>query len=134
MANIENLTKWVKALRSGEFKQGTGTLRTVKPHGEPAYCCLGVVCELMRREEPERFSWDEGGGSKCYFVEQGGEMERDFLSNAAVKWLGVDDRDPLFVMPSGHEQEHASDLNDNRDLSFYGIAKRIAATFNIELD
>ena len=33
--------KWVKALRSGEFKQGTGNLFYDK-----AYCCLGVVCKL----------------------------------------------------------------------------------------
>jgi hypothetical protein len=34
--------KWVKALRSGEYKQGTGVLKSLD--GE--YCCLGVLCEV----------------------------------------------------------------------------------------
>ncbi len=39
--------KWLVALRSGEFKQGTGRLRNDK--GE--YCCLGVLCEIISRSE-----------------------------------------------------------------------------------
>lgn len=33
---------WIKALRSGEFKQGIGTLESKQ--GE--LCCLGVLCNL----------------------------------------------------------------------------------------
>jgi hypothetical protein len=39
--------KWVKALRSGEYQQGTGAL-----HGEDyasgtdVFCCLGVACDI----------------------------------------------------------------------------------------
>lgn len=32
---------WLTALRSGEYQQTTGTLRS--PNG---YCCLGVLCDL----------------------------------------------------------------------------------------
>ena len=35
--------KWVKALRSGEYAQGTGQLRD----GD-SYCCLGVLCEIAK--------------------------------------------------------------------------------------
>ena len=38
--------KWVSALRSGEFKQGTMQLRTL----DDKYCCLGVLCALAVRE------------------------------------------------------------------------------------
>lgn len=34
--------KWVKALRSGEYKQGTGKLND----GQGNFCCLGVLCEI----------------------------------------------------------------------------------------
>ena len=34
--------KWVKALRSGKYKQGTETLKT----GD-RYCCLGVACAMQ---------------------------------------------------------------------------------------
>jgi hypothetical protein len=39
--------RWVQALRSGEFVQGTGALRTPLPEGGFAYCCLGVLCEIV---------------------------------------------------------------------------------------
>ena len=35
--------KWVKALRSGGFKQTTDTLYKER---EDAYCCLGVLCRM----------------------------------------------------------------------------------------
>ena len=33
---------WVKALRSGDYRQGFGRLRTP----EDNYCCLGVLCDI----------------------------------------------------------------------------------------
>lgn len=36
---------WVDALRSGEYKQGTGALCTTS-FGIVEHCCLGVLCEL----------------------------------------------------------------------------------------
>lgn len=36
--------KWVKALRSGEYKQGAAVL---KDHGTNTYCCLGVLAEII---------------------------------------------------------------------------------------
>ena len=35
------MEKWVTALRSGEYKQGTATLKE-----DSTYCCLGVLCEI----------------------------------------------------------------------------------------
>ena len=35
--------KWVAALRSGEFKQGTTLLHSTV---YDTYCCLGVLCEI----------------------------------------------------------------------------------------
>lgn len=37
---------WVKALRSGTFKQTTGKLKDREDEPNGAYCCLGVLCEL----------------------------------------------------------------------------------------
>jgi hypothetical protein len=36
--------KWVKALRSGDYKQGRGSLK-----GRGRYCCLGVLCDLSEQ-------------------------------------------------------------------------------------
>lgn len=36
---------WVKALRSGEYKQGRGHMCEDTPEG-PRYCCLGVLVDI----------------------------------------------------------------------------------------
>lgn len=49
--------KWLEALRSGKYKQGTGKLASF----ENRYCCLGVLCEIAREEIPihkQKFSND----------------------------------------------------------------------------
>ena len=37
-------TKWIKALRSGKYKQGRRLLRTT----DDKFCCLGVLCDVMK--------------------------------------------------------------------------------------
>lgn len=39
------MKKWVKALRSGKYKQGTGTLKQYNRNEEAKHCCLGVLCQ-----------------------------------------------------------------------------------------
>lgn len=46
--NQERKAQWVAALRSGEYKQGTGYLHR-KAHGEERFCCLGVASDLAWR-------------------------------------------------------------------------------------
>lgn len=48
--NAEIKAKWLDALRSGKYKQGTHTLQK-----NNCFCCLGVLCDIV---EPE--GWDEG--------------------------------------------------------------------------
>lgn len=38
---------WVAALRSGKYAQAQGRLRE---WGKPAYCCLGVLCDIGDRK------------------------------------------------------------------------------------
>lgn len=40
--NKQIKARWIKALRSGKYKQGVGVLRTE----DNKYCCLGVLCDL----------------------------------------------------------------------------------------
>lgn len=42
--------KWVAALRSGKYKQGTNVLRD----GKDKYCCLGVACHIFGVEAEAR--------------------------------------------------------------------------------
>jgi len=40
--------KWIKALRSGEYKKSTNVLKRFFKTVEPRHCCMGVLCELMK--------------------------------------------------------------------------------------
>lgn len=51
--------EWLKALRSGKYKQGKRRLITVKPDGTCLHCCLGVACEVLGLERGEK--WGEAG-------------------------------------------------------------------------
>ncbi len=44
------LDKWLKALRSGEYKQGRGTLYCKK---SDSYCCLGVLQAVQGKVEEQ---------------------------------------------------------------------------------
>jgi len=41
-----NRIAWVKALRSGRYKQGRGGLLGQRVNGNPTYCCLGVAARI----------------------------------------------------------------------------------------
>lgn len=47
--NPEIKARWVAALRSGEYKQGTGALRNARDE----FCCLGLLCNLHAIAHPE---------------------------------------------------------------------------------
>lgn len=70
----DNARKWVEALRSGEFEQMTGQLR-----GGAGMCCLGVACEVYRREVG-RGTWLNGR------VFQGSSLS---LPPDVARWLGI---------------------------------------------
>ncbi len=50
--------KWLKALRSGEYKQAKYGLKSKFEDGSVGYCCLGVLCDIIAKED-ERFKWDD---------------------------------------------------------------------------
>lgn len=55
---VEFKEKWVAALRSGEYKQGTGYLKNGN-----CYCCLGVACVIsgIPIEPKQRFIYTADG-------------------------------------------------------------------------
>lgn len=40
--------KWLKALRSGKISQTRFQLKRTDDAGNNSYCCLGVLCEVMK--------------------------------------------------------------------------------------
>jgi hypothetical protein len=95
---------WIKALRSGEFRQTTSTLR--EGSGKSArYCCLGVLCELHRRHSktPARWTGDQYAG------------EVATLALEVQGWAGMDDDNPI-VKPKKNTLAGLND--DGEDFSY----------------
>lgn len=98
---------WIKALRSGKYKQGYGKLRR-KEDGTILHCCLGVLEEIHGAETGSRFSTGTG-------------ENYNLLPETACEWAGLDDVDPV-LMPK--RAATAAELNDE-GRSFGFIADKI---------
>ena len=128
--NPEVKQKWIGALRSGKYEQGSEKLRS--PNG---YCCLGVLCDLYVKENNKEWNfngYDEDGDETNphpmdYWCFDG---EYEFLPQSVMDWaklylrnpiLRVDDNDEMFEF-----NEEVSTLNDE-GYSFSEIADLIEA-------
>lgn len=53
---VQVFRKWIKELRSGNYKQTTCQLRDV--HGKSkSFCCLGVLCDIAAKDGGPK--WDD---------------------------------------------------------------------------
>lgn len=114
MPNRENIQKWVDALRSGEYAQGEGVLRSYNDK----FCCLGVACEVARKEGvPIRLRTSAGDPAHYGF-------EDTTLPDVVVRWLDVDDPNPMI-----DGRVNAISANDTLNLTFAEIADRLEAYY-----
>lgn len=96
--------KWVKALRSGEYKQARGMMRVDgDTEGEYGYCCLGVLCDLYANQFNDDFD---------YVV--GGNFETDTLPAEVAEWAGFNE---------GNEYDYLAVFNDGVDKSTHVATK-----------
>lgn len=110
------MKKWVKALRSGKYKQGGGTLKQYNSKGQAQHCCLGVLCELYNKEMkkskkktlPEQFCNSDGDFSHGCSRFSGKKEE---LPKEVMKWAGMNDNLGKFYLSDNH-YECLADLND----------------------
>lgn len=114
MTQREFLVKWIAALRSGNYKQGTGRLYEIVCK---TYCCLGVACDIAIKEGVNvRRNFKNGriyGGLLDNWVYQ-------FVPNVAPRFGEY----TIKVIHNGRETS-LSHLNDNDGLSFSEIADLI---------
>ena len=133
--NQEVKRLWVEALRSGEYEQGTGDLRT----GTRTFCCLGVLCDIYHKQTGLG-SWDVL--SNRFYLNDGVQDYVDQeLPHAVIDWSGVEDEavtltitDEELYRLTGRSRNELSmppekdpnliDLNDN-GVDFEAIARVI---------
>lgn len=97
MNQTEARAAWVAALRSGEYKQGKGTLRD----GD-RYCCLGVACDLYRKHGGGPDWGNPKFGRYEYYL--GYEAS---LPSKVLDWLG------LSCHVGSYRSNSLVELNDN---------------------
>lgn len=85
-------TKWVAALRSGEYKQGRGFLRKIDSKGVDRFCCLGVLCDIYTKENSNAPEWK---APHTYLGEEDYEFDHvtSMPSRIVNKWVGLGDED-----------------------------------------
>lgn len=99
---------WVDALRSGEYNQCTGVLKsTVQPN---SFCCLGVLCDVYGKNVLKKKSkWIEGG------FPFKGKINTTFLNESLLERVGI----------SKKCQQTFIRMNDSIGSSFEDIARFI---------
>lgn len=124
---IEVAKKWVKALRSGKYKQTTGALCE-----DGKYCCLGVLCEVAIKDgvKIKREELTDGGGD-VYQVLFGGSTGT--LPDRVAKYAGMSKDKTVETAPFEEVDASLEDqlvtLNDTEKYSFKKIATFIEKNF-----
>jgi hypothetical protein len=114
--NPEVRTLWLKALRSGEYKQTQSWLEK-----DGGFCCLGVLCKLAQAEGIVSRTYDERG------VIRYGDTS-GYLPLEVIKWAGLDRNDPYCEFTTVGGDVHngwLTALNDDWGLPFEQIANAI---------
>lgn len=110
--NKKNLRMWVRALRSGQYPQGSAHLRR---NGK--YCCLGVAMDMALANGVKATGRENWGGLTM-------------LPSPVDAFYGLDKCDITVVVQRGRSR-YLSDLNDS-GFSFGDIADLIEAKFALD--
>lgn len=93
-------SKWVTALRSGDYNQGYHVLRQGN-----RYCCLGVLCDLHSKAHPgNRYTWRQP--SDCapnYFYD---DHEYEHLPGKVQYWAGIDCYGEVITLAQLNDEGH----------------------------
>jgi len=106
--------KWVKALRSGKYKQGKELLKE-----EDRFCCLGVACDIYLKAHGDKWAnlYNDGVG---WIYD-----DNTALPPLVRDWFGIKSCSGNFGDVGGDKVEGSTSLvglNDDRGFSFEQIA------------
>jgi hypothetical protein len=88
------MKKWIKALRSGKFKQGRGTLKQYNSKRQAQHCCLGVLCDLYNQDmkKNKKKTLLEKVYHNDYYFSNGYSRfagKKWYLPKNVMKWAGL---------------------------------------------
>lgn len=106
--------RWVAALRSGEYQQGSDFLNC-----QGNYCCLGVLCDLAVKDG--ECEWDSRGPVMRMCID-GNSVT---LPQVVREWAGLPAANPRLIYDD--IDLPVSELNDEIGLKFPQLADLIEA-------
>lgn len=111
---------WQANLRSGEFAQGSGQLRSWDSIKKVwTYCCLGILCEMSSLGE-----WkEEERDGHCFSTYLG---SKHYLPDEVAEWAGIA---PVVDTMEGVQQRIGT-MNDS-GATFLNIADALDATHDL---
>jgi hypothetical protein len=109
MKDRELRGKWMRALRSGKYKQGSSQLVYPTDTGGYQYCCLGVLASILGAEVK---GIRDHNGHIDYYMVHGGSKALEMLGPKMTKLSGLNDA----------TQKKLATLNDDECLNFNQIA------------
>ncbi len=106
--------KWVKALRSGKYKQGQSWLKQYDKKGQERHCCLGVLCELYNDEMKKKHKKSLNSKIVDGWAAQRISFNKNDQGLPAVvkKWAGMKDSLGYFVNTNREFSQCLADMND----------------------
>lgn len=112
--------QWLTALRSGLYRQGHEALHTITTDGWAEFCCLGVLCDIVRNDVG--LTWDEDGEPDI----DGEPYENQFLPRPVVHRAHLDDHNPTvpysaFLRWFGDDEDARTRLMNAVHDSGYGV-------------
>lgn len=108
-------SRWLRALRSGKYRQNTGCLKDIDHEGNAYFCCLGVLCDLHSKST--KTPWGRGD---TYLSLRG------VLPSEVVDWAELSGNNPYNPHVVYQERDSSlMNLNDENALSFEQIANVI---------
>jgi hypothetical protein len=116
--NKEIADRWVAALRSGRYKQARGALRDILDSGTPAYCCLGVLCDIS-----DVGYWETRDHDDNVYVCHSGQNSEVVLPRPVAEWAGIATPEGTYDLLNNVS---LAKLNDN-GMTFDAIADVIEA-------
>lgn len=111
--------RWITALRSGEYEQGTATLRGI----DGKYCCLGVLCELAVADGVVGRATKDTYGHLYRSTADLADCQKSYLPLAVQQWAGLNSTSPRVTGVAYYDGEiDLASLNDSGSFSFHAIA------------
>lgn len=126
--DLQLRTKWVEALRSGDYEQSHNMLRKTYSDGSYGFCCLGVLCDVIdpdgwkQEDHYSLFNFKEGSKSEYW-------VSATTLHESAAKRFNLDKICTFEVWQDGFNfdvkkriDQALMDMNDMYEWTFGQIA------------